>query len=88
MLPRSMATETHSCLRPRCSLLAFSYGTSCILGKCFVDLADTGTSSLSHKLWHVALSRVIVGAGSAGIELLTVVVINGTLCHSAHGRRL
>jgi hypothetical protein len=34
-------------------------------------------SSLSHRLWEVALARVVVGTGSAGVELLVIVIING-----------
>lgn len=37
----------------------------------------THISSLSHRLWQVALSRVVVGTGTAGVELLIVVIING-----------
>ncbi len=37
----------------------------------------THISSLSHRLWQVALSRVVVGTGTAGIEFLVAVVING-----------
>lgn len=32
---------------------------------------------MSQHLWQVALSRVVVGIGTAGIELLVVVIING-----------
>ena len=36
-------------------------------------------SSLSHSLWQLALARVVVGTGTAGIELLSVIIMNGKL---------
>lgn len=32
--------------------------------------------SLSYSLWQLALARVVVGTGTAGIELLTVIIMN------------
>ena len=35
------------------------------------------TSSLSYHIWQLAVSRVVVGVGTAGIELLLVIIMNG-----------
>lgn len=42
-----------------------------------ISVVLTEVSSLSYRLWAVALSRVVVGTGTAGIELLVIVIING-----------
>ena len=39
-------------------------------------------SSLSESLWQLAVSRAVVGLGAAGLELLVLVIINGTLNYS------
>ncbi|KAK7414949.1 hypothetical protein QQX98_006274 [Neonectria punicea] len=35
--------------------------------------------SLSQNLWQLAVSRAVVGLGAAGLELLVLVIVNGTL---------
>ena len=40
----------------------------------------TGASSLSLSAWQMALSRVVVGSGIGGVQLLTIIILNGNSC--------
>ena len=83
MLLKSMVTGTPCCLQLQQCASVFFYGQSSLAGhENLVSL--THVSSLSRRLWQMALSRIVVGTGTAGIELLVVIIMNGNPLRFPH----
>ena len=76
MLLKSTATETLCCLPLQRCASVFYYGKP-LLPRQERPVSPMCMSSLNQHLWQLALSQVVVGVGTAGIELLVIIIMNG-----------